>query len=268
MIGILARGAWAYRGFIGASIRREFEARYRNSVLGAAWTVLQPLSLVAIYAVVFSQVMRARLPGAAAGGSPFAYAIYLCSGVITWGYFAEIVTRGQAIFIDNANLIKKLNFPKICLPLIALSGATLDFAIVFGIFTAFLLATGTFPGWTFVALVPVLAVQVAFAIGLGVILGVLNVFFRDVGHFFAIFLQFWFWFTPIVYPPEILPAWLRGIVELNPMARLVEAYHAILVSAQWPDWRALIPVALLGVILCILAMRLFARRAGEMVDEL
>ena len=267
MIGILARGAWAYRGFIGASIRREFEARYRNSVLGAAWTVLQPLSLVAIYAVVFSQVMRARIPGADAA-SPFAYAIYLCSGVITWGYFAEIVTRGQSIFIDNANLIKKLSFPKICLPVIALSGATLDFAIVFGIFTAFLLATGNFPGWVMAAIVPVLLVQVAFAIGLGVILGVLNVFFRDVGHFFAIFLQFWFWFTPIVYPPEILPPWLRTLVELNPMSRLVEAYHAILVTGQPPDWRALWPVALLGAVLCAFAMRLFARRAGEMVDEL
>lgn len=267
MIGILARGAWAYRGFIGASIRREFEARYRNSVLGAAWTVLQPLSLVAIYAVVFSQVMRARIPGADSA-SPFAYAIYLCSGVITWSYFAEIVTRGQAIFTDNANLIKKLSFPKICLPIIALSGATLDFAIVLGIFTAFLIATGTFPGSPFAALVPVLLVQVAFAIGLGVILGVLNVFFRDVAHFFAILLQFWFWFTPIVYPVEILPPWLRTIVEMNPMTRLVEAYHAIFAFGRWPDWRALVPVAILGAVLCVLAMRLFARRAGEMVDEL
>jgi lipopolysaccharide transport system permease protein len=265
MIAILARGAWAYRGFIGASIRREFEARYRNSVLGAAWTVLQPLSLVAIYAIVFSQLMRARVPGS---DSRFAYAIYLCSGVITWGYFAQVVSRGQTIFIDNANLIKKLNFPKICLPVIALSGATLDFAIVLAIFTAFLVATGNFPGWAFAGLVPVMLVQVAFAMGLGVTLGVLNVYFRDVGHFFSIVLQFWFWFTPIVYPPEILPQWLRRAVDLNPMTRIVEACHDIVVTGRWPDWGALWPVAVAGVLLCALGMRLFARHAGEMVDEL
>jgi lipopolysaccharide transport system permease protein len=265
MFVILARGAWAYRGFILASMRREFESKYRNSLLGAAWTVIQPLSMVAIYAVVFSQVMQARLPGS---NSPFAYAIYLCSGILTWGYFAEIVTRGQTIFVDNANLIKKLNFPKICLPIIAVLNASLNFAIIFAIFTAFLLITGNFPGLPFLAIFPVLAIQAAFAIGLGVTLGVLNVFFRDVGHFFAIFLQFWFWFTPIVYPLHILPEWMQSLIWLNPMTGLVGAYHDILVAGTWPRWADLLPVTVLGALLCIFAMRLFAKRSGEMVDEL
>jgi lipopolysaccharide transport system permease protein len=265
MFVILARGAWAYRGFILASMRREFESKYRNSLLGAAWTVIQPLSMVAIYAVVFSQVMQARLPGS---NSPFAYAIYLCSGILTWGYFAEIVTRGQTIFVDNANLIKKLNFPKICLPIIAVLNSSLNFAIIFAIFTAFLLITGNFPGLPFLAIFPVLAIQAAFAIGLGVTLGVLNVFFRDVGHFFAIFLQFWFWFTPIVYPLHILPEWMQSLIWLNPMTGLVGAYHDILVAGTWPRWADLLPVTVLGALLCIFAMRLFAKRSGEMVDEL
>src|SRR6185295_13899523 len=173
----LVRPAWAFRGFIFATVQREFQSKYRNSLLGAAWTVIQPLSMVAIYTIVFSQVLGGRLPGVK---SSLAYSIFLCSGVFTWGLFAEIIARGQNIFIDNANLIKKLNFPRICLPIIAVLNSGLNFAILFGLFTAFLVLTGNFPGWAYVAIMPVLAIEVAFAIGLGIILGVLNVFFRDV----------------------------------------------------------------------------------------
>jgi lipopolysaccharide transport system permease protein len=265
MVAGLVRGAWLYRGFIVGSMRREFQSRYRNSLLGAAWTVLQPLSMVLIYTVVFSQVMGNRLPGSS---STYAYGIFVCAGLLAWGYFSEILGRGQTIFIDNANLIKKLAFPKICLPLIAVLNSSVNFAIIFGLFTAFLIGTGNFPGWPFLALVPLLAIQVAFAIGLGVILGVLNVFFRDVGHFFNILLQFWFWFTPIVYPLNVLPPWAQRVVEWNPMTPLIVGYQQVLVYGHWPDWVALAPATLFALALCALGVSLFAKRAGEIVDEL
>ena len=265
MIAVLAKGAWSYRGFIFASVQREFQTKYSNSLLGAAWTVIQPLSMVAIYTIVFSQVMKARLPGVE---SALAYSIFLCAGIFTWGLFAEIVGRGQTIFIDHANLIKKLAFPKICLPIITVLNSGINFTILFGLFLAFLAATGNFPGWTVFAIVPVLAIQVMFAIGLGVVLGVLNVFFRDVGHLFNILLQFWFWFTPIVYPATILPQWAQRVIEWNPMTGVVTAYQAIFVNAAWPRWSELLPAAAIGLVLCALGVRLFARRSGEMVDEL
>jgi lipopolysaccharide transport system permease protein len=265
MVAGLVRGAWLYRGFIVGSMRREFQSRYRNSLLGAAWTVLQPLSMVLIYTVVFSQVMGNRLPGSS---SAYAYGIFVCAGLLAWGYFSEIVGRGQTIFIDNANLIKKLSFPRICLPLIAVLNSSVNFAIIFGLFTAFLLATGNFPGLAFAAIVPLLAIQVALAIGLGVVLGVLNVFFRDVGHFFGIVLQFWFWFTPIVYPLDVLPAWAQRVVAWNPMTGLIVGWQQVLVYGRWPQWATLVPAAILAIALCAFAMSLFAKRAGEMVDEL
>jgi lipopolysaccharide transport system permease protein len=103
---------WAYRGFILGSVNREFQLKYRNSLLGAAWTVINPLAMIVVYTVIFSQVMRAKLPGVDHG---FAYSIYLCAGSLTWGLFAEIVGRGQNIFIENANLLKKISFPRMCL---------------------------------------------------------------------------------------------------------------------------------------------------------
>lgn len=261
----MLRGLWRYRGFVLGSVRREFQSRYGNAVLGALWSLLSPLAMIVVYTVVFAGVMRTRLAGT---DNAYAYSIYLCAGILAWGLFADIVARAQTVFIDQANLLKKISFPRICLPLIVVLNALLNFAIIFGLFTAFLLATGNFPGLAYAAIVPVLALQVLFAIGLGMILGVLNVFFRDVGQFFAIFLQFWFWFTPIVYPASILPEPIRAALALNPMAAVIGAWQRILVQGLAPRWATLAPALVLALLMCLLGMRLFRRRAGEMVDEL
>jgi lipopolysaccharide transport system permease protein len=258
-------GLWRYRGFVLGSVQREFQSRYRNSLLGAAWTVLNPLAMIVVYTVIFSQVMGSRLQGS---NATFAYSIYLCAGALTWGLFAEITGRSQSVFIDHANLIKKLQFPRICLPIIVVLNALVNFAIIFGLFTAFLLLSGSFPGWVYFAVFPVLLLQIVFAIGLGMVLGVLNVFFRDVGQFFGIVLQFWFWFTPIVYPASALPEGVRALLVWNPMAAVIGAYQRVLVNGQAPHWGALLPAAALGLACCALGLQLFRKRAGEMVDEL
>ena len=267
MSSLMLRGLWAYRGFVLGSVKREFQSKYSNAVLGALWSLLSPLAMIVVYTVIFAEVMHSKLPGAAANAH-YAYSIWLCAGVLTWGLFAEIVARAQGMFIEQANLIKKVSFPRICLPLIVVLSATLNFAIIFGLFTVFLLASGSFPGWIYFSLLPVLAVQVLLAIGLGMIAGVLNVFFRDVGQFVTIAMQFWFWLTPIVYPATILPADVRPLLGFNPMARVIGAYQAVLVQGAAPDWLDLLPVLALALLLCVLGLRLFRRRAGEMVDEL
>lgn len=261
----LLRAVWCYRGFIFGSVKREFQSKYRNSLFGAAWTVIQPLAMILVYTVIFSQIMRAKLPGV---DSTFAYSIYLCAGVLTWGLFAEITNRAQNVFLEHANLLKKLSFPRLCLPIIVVISALLNFVIIFGLFTGFLIVTNQFPGWAFVAMAPLLILQVGFAIGLGTILGVLNVFFRDVGQLFGVVLQFWFWLTPIVYPLSILPDAVQRLMSYNPMARIVTAYQGILVYGRWPDWYSLWPVVLISLVFVALGLRLFRKRSGEMVDEL
>lgn len=261
----MLKALWAYRGFILGSVKREFQSKYRNSLLGAAWTVLNPLAMIVVYTVIFAQVMRAKLPGV---DSTFAYSIYLCAGVLTWGLFAEITGRAQNTFLDNANLLKKLSFPRLCLPVVVVANAGLNFAIVFGLFTVFLLVSGNFPGVAYFAVLPLLAILAAFAIGLGMTLGVLNVFFRDVGQFFGIVIQFWFWLTPVVYASSILPAGVQKIMSFNPMAPLMAGFQGALVSGQWPNWASLAYPAVLAAMLCLLGMRLFRKHAGDMVDEL
>jgi lipopolysaccharide transport system permease protein len=259
---------WVYRGFVLGSVKREFQSKYRNSLLGAAWTIINPLAMIFVYTVIFSQVMKARLSGME---SSFSYSIYLCSGVITWGLFAEITGRSQGMFIDNANMLKKLSFPRIMLPLVTVINALLNFSIIFGLFLLFLIVSGNFPGWPVLAILPVMLVQLLFAIGLGMVIGITNVFFRDVGQFFGVFLQFWFWLTPIVYPASILPDRVKVIMSINPMYPVITAYQQIFVEQSWPQWlqwRALSYTMVAGTLLCWLGFKMFRRHSGEMVDEL
>lgn len=258
-------GLWAYRGFVLGSVKREFQSKYRNSLLGAAWMIINPLAMIFIYTVIFSQIMRAKLPGV---DGMFSYSIYLCAGVITWGLFAEILNRSQSVFLDNANLLKKLSFPRLTLPVIVVATASLNFLIVFVLFLIFLFITGNAPNITLLAIIPLLLIQILFAVGLGVVLGVVNVFFRDAGQLSSLLLQFWFWATPVVYPVTILPESLRFLIQFNPMYHLMHAYQNILVAHQWPQWQNLGILTCITIALDIYALNLFRRHSGEIVDEI
>ena len=186
---------WRYRGFISSVVKREFQSRYTGSLLGISWNIINPLMLIIVYTVIFSQVMQNRFPGT---HDKLAYSIYLCSGLLPWGLFTDIINRSQTMFLENSNLLKKSNFPRICLPVILISSSLINFIIVFGLFLIFLISTKHFPGSLILAMFPVILIQLMFSIGLGVFTGTINVFFRDVGNFMGVVLQFWFWLTPIV----------------------------------------------------------------------
>ncbi|MDA8518663.1 ABC transporter permease [Citrobacter sp. Igbk 16] len=254
-----------YKDFIFNSIKREFKSRYQTSMLGAVWLVLQPLAMIIVYTVIFSEVMKARMPD---NTGAFAYSIYLCSGLLTWGFFSEIVIRLINIFIENGNYLKKINFPRICLPIIAVGISFVNFLIIFSLYLIFLIISGNFPGVEFFAIIPLLILQVLFAMGLGLTLGVLNVFFRDVGQFMAIVMQFWFWFTPIIYLVSIIPLWAREWLMLNPMSGVILGYQNIFLYHKFPVWSDLIIVSILAILFNVLAYFLYKKHAGEMVDEL
>lgn len=258
-------GIWNYRGFISGSIYREFQMKFSGSIMGVTWNIFNPLAMVLIYTLIFTEVMRAKLPGL---DDTYAYSIYLCGGLLTWGLFSEIANRSITMFIDNSNLLKKISFPRLCLPVVVVGSALINFFIIFGLFSIFLLIIGRFPGWSYLALIPLLMLLIIFSMGLGVLLGVLNVFFRDVGQFFGIFISFWFWLTPIVYPISILPQDILHYMAWNPMALILDGVQGILVNDQWPQWSSLAYPLILSLILCILGLRLFRKRVGEMVDEL
>ncbi|HEY6892715.1 MAG TPA: ABC transporter permease [Rhodanobacteraceae bacterium] len=261
----IARSLWTFRGFVRASVSRELHLRYAGSVLGALWQVASPLAMILIYTLIFSELMRTRLPGV---DDRYAYAIFVCCGLLAWGMFSEILTRSQMMFIDNGNLLKKANFPRSCVPAIVVASALTNFTVVYAVFVALLAVSGHWPGWTILALpVPVLILAVL-GLAVGVFLGIVHVFFRDVGQALAIVLQVWFWLTPIVYPPSVLPASYQRWIALNPVTPIAKALQAIFVHRAWPEWQTLVYPALLAATLMLLSIAAFRRQSPWIVDEL
>lgn len=259
------RALWRYRGFILASVQREFQLKYTGSALGVAWNLIGPLGTVVIFTVIFAQLMQTRLPGV---GDIYGYGIYLCAGLFAWNLFVEVVQRGLGMFIDNGNLLKKSSFPRASLPLIVVLSALTNFAIAYGLFVAFIAVTGRFPGWVALSAVPVLAILLTLAVGLGVFLGTLNVFFRDIGQALNVILQFWFWLTPIVYPSNALPQFAHAWLAVNPLAPLMGALQRIFVNALQPEWSTLLMPIGVALVSLLLAAATFRANAGEIVDEL
>ncbi len=259
------RALWAYRGFVLGMVARDFRGRYFGSVLGASWAIINPLAQILVYTMIFSQVMRAKLTGVS---DDLAYGLFLCAGLLPWGYLVEVLTRSQVVFLEHGNLLKKVSFPRVTLPVYVFLSATVNFTIVWGLFLAFLLLSGRWPGWVVLGMVPLLIIQQIFALALGIFLGVINVFFRDVNQAVNVGLQFWFWFTPIVYPLSVVPPPVQGFIMLNPVYPLITAYQGIVVDHHWPVWSHLWPVAALGVLAVLGGDVAFRRLSRSMVDEL
>lgn len=255
----------SYRGFIYSSVRREFQSRYQSSLLGPVWVFIQPISLILIYTIVFSTLMKAKLPG---NSSHAAYSIFLCSGIIFWNLLSEIIIKSVNVFVSNSNVLKKLNFPKICLPAIIIISSSINFIILFCVFVFVMLVTDSLHALSILYIIPLIVLLIIFAISLGMILGIVNVFFRDVSQFVLVFMQFWFWLTPIVYPLNILPHWAKVIVELNPATGIVLGSQQIFVTGTFPDIRILIPVFSASILFSIIAFVIFKKRSSDMVDEL
>jgi lipopolysaccharide transport system permease protein len=256
---------WRFRYFIVSSIRTEFSNRFGRSRLGALWVVIFPLVQTAIYAVVLSAVYSARVPQ---DGAKSSYALYLLAGMLAWAAFSEIVNRCLTVFIDNGTLLKKLVFPRICLPIIVCGSAVITNAALLFVTLLIYGVMGHLPGINILWLPLLLALNFMFALGIGLILGVLNVFMRDVGQVVGISLQLFFWLTPIVYVPSAIPIRYQDILKLNPLSHIVEGYQNVLVYDTPPPVAPLLIVTALILALLGLALVLFRRANEEMVDAL
>jgi len=258
-------GAWRYRYFIFSSIKNDFMTRFVRSRLGGAWMILHPLVQVAIFAFILSALLASRMPGT---DNRYAYAIYLMSGILAWSLFTEVVTRCLTLFIDSGNLLKKLVFPRIALPLIVTGSALVNNALLFLAIIAIFTVLGNPPGAALVWMPLLVAVNIALALGLGLMFGVLNVFLRDVGQIVPVLLQFIFWFTPIVYMRDIIPPEYHAWLGLNPLVHVVTAYQDVLLYNRSPDWQGLTVIAVIALLLLALSLFMFRKATAEMVDVL
>lgn len=256
---------WAYRFFIISSIKTEFKSRFVRSKFGGLWMVLHPLALVLIYALILSQIMTAKLPGVA---TQYAYPIYILSGMVGWTLFSEIFGRSLTVFIDNGNLIKKMAFPKLALPLITIGSAFVNFLLLFVMMFVVFGFLGHLPFHALHWLLLLIVLTVGLALGMGLFFGILNVFIRDIGQVMNIVLQFWFWLTPIVYMMSIVPEKYHWMFMFNPMTGISMGYQNILLYDKAPELSILIYPSIFAFVFLVLAMIIFKKANEEMADVL
>ena len=256
---------WSYRYFILSSIKTEFKSRFIRSKLGALWIVIHPLAQVLVYALILSQIMTAKLPNVV---SSYAYPIYILSGIIGWTLFSEILNKSLNVFIANGNLLKKMAFPKLALPLIILGGALVNFIIFFIIMFVVFGFLGHLPYHALYWLPLLVLITVSLAMGIGLFLGTLNVFIRDIGQMMEVVLHFWFWLTPIVYMVSIVPEKYHALFMLNPLTGVIMGYQNILLYDKAPDISLLYYPSIVAFISLLLSLVIFYKAREEMVDVL
>lgn len=261
----MLRDLWQHRSFISNLVRRDFQIPTVRALWGRSWLVIQPAAQVFIFTVIFAGVLRARLPGAT---DSFAYGFYVCSGIIAWNYFSELLNRGQTLFLEHAELMKAMNFPRVTLPAAMLLRAMVNFFIVSGVFLLVLLALGRWPGMVLLAGIPLFLLLTMLGLGLGILGGTLNVFFRDIGQGVIIVLQFWFWLTPIVYPITILSERMQDLMAWNPMLYLIGGFQQIVIAHSPPEWAPLLPVFGLALALDLAAWAVFRALGHDVVEAL
>jgi lipopolysaccharide transport system permease protein len=222
--------------------RRDFAERFAGSVLGSLWAIIWPMVNLFIYIVIFGKIMGARLPGTSEMN---AYGIYLAAGLIPWIAFSATVNRCASVFLEKKHIITKVNTSLFALLLHICLSETITYAISMMVFFAIL----AFQGYEFHRLflfLPLLYyLQQVLALGIGLFAAVLNVFVRDVREIIGVIMQLWFWFTPIVYIPDILPLAVQKLLVWNPAYIIIASCHNIFVFHANPPFKSLILLAVI-----------------------
>ena len=223
------KAIWEYRELLYFLVWRDLKVRYRQTVIGIGWVVLQPLMTMAIFTAVFGTF--AKIPS---DGLP--YPIFAYSALLPWNLFASSLTRGGESVVGNAQLISKIYFPRLLLPLSGILSPLVDFAISFVILVIMMIWFGTLPTWGVLALPFFLLLALLTALAVGLWLSALNVRYRDVGHTIPFLIQLWMFASPIAYPVSLVPEKWRMLYSLNPMVGVIEGFRWALLGKESPDF--------------------------------
>ena len=207
---------------------RDVKVRYKQAALGAAWAVLQPLLGAILFTIFFGRL--AQIPS---DGLP--YLLFAYVGLVLWTYFTSVITHAGQSLTSNTNLITKIYFPRVALPVSAALSGLLDLAASLPLAVVFMVYFQTYPSWPLILAPVYLAGTVLFTIGVSLLLAALMVRYRDVKYTLPLMVQLWLIVTPVIYPASFLPERYRPLLFLNPMAGFVEGFRGSLLTERWPD---------------------------------
>jgi len=254
------RELWEYRELLYFLIWRDVKVRYKQTALGAAWAIIQPVFMMVVFSLFFGRL--AKVPS---DGIP--YPVFTFCALIPWQLFANALTESSNSLVGNQNLITKVYFPRLVVPLSAVLSGVVDFAIAFVLLLVMMVYFGIVPTWAVVTLPVFILLEILTALGVGLWLSALNVQFRDVRYTISFLVQVWLFLTPVAYPSSIIPERWRVFYGLNPMTGVVEGFRWALLGKAAPSLSMLL-VSILMVLAILIGGLYYFRRMEQTFADL
>jgi lipopolysaccharide transport system permease protein len=253
------RELWAYRELLYFFVWRDIKVRYKQTVIGAAWAVIQPFFIMVVFSLFFG-----RLAGIPSEGLP--YPIFYYSALLPWMYFANALTHATNTMVEHQQVITKVYFPRLILPFSAVLSGLLDFGIAFTVLVGMMLYYGIVPGWHALLAPGFLLLAVLTASAVGLWLSALNALYRDVRYAVPFFVQFWMFASPVAYPSSLVPPQWQWLYGVNPMAGVIEGFRWALMGQGRPPG-GLFAVSVAAVLLLLVGAILYFRKTeGAIAD--
>jgi ABC-2 type transport system permease protein len=255
---------------------RELRGKYKRSFLGWTWSLLNPLSTMLIYSLVFGVILKVQIPPGQPSGLQL-FPLFLLCGLLPWNFLANGMTGGMETLVGNANLIKKVYFPREVLVLATVNSWAFSFCIEMSVLAVALLVVGNMVLPWLPLVIVVMVIEMVFVTGVALLLSVLNVYFRDTRHLIGILLSLWFYLTPIVYPVTLVPTHAhifgvgipaRTLYSVNPMVGFTEIYRNLLYDLRFPSWGQLGYVVVVAAATLAFGAFVFGRLEGRLAEEL
>jgi lipopolysaccharide transport system permease protein len=258
-VSLQLRDLWAYRELLYFFIWRDVKVRYKQTALGAAWAVIQPLFTMLIFSLFFGRL--AKMPS---DGIP--YPLFAYAALVPWTFFAQGLTQSADSLVGQGNLIKKVYFPRLAIPLSTVSAGLVDFSISFTVLVGMMARYGVRPSRNIIWLPCLLLLAFATSLGAGLWLSALNVRFRDVKYALPFIVQFWMFATPIAYPSTLLHGYWRTLFALNPMVGVAEGFRWALLGTKTAPGPMLLASALAALLVLIGGAFYFRRMEKSFAD--
>jgi len=250
---------WRYRELLWVLMMRDIQVLYKQAALGAAWAILQPLFAVLVFSVIFGFFVHMSSDGVP-------YPLFAFAGVLPWTYFAEATRRSSTGLIDDAELVRKVYFPRLIIPLARVMAPLVDFCIAFAVLLVMMGFYGVMPSWKLLLVPPLMVIAAMLALSIGLWLGPINVRFRDIKHTLPFMLQIWMYASPIVYPLSKVPPEWRALYSLNPMVGVIEGFRWAVFDRGAPDIGVMAASTAILAILLVGGLVFFRRMERAFAD--
>ncbi len=241
-------------------IWRDVKVRYKQTALGVAWALIQPLFTMLIFTIFFG-----RLAGLDERTQGIPYPLFAYAALLPWTFFSNAITNSSNSLIGSSHLITKVYFPRMIIPGSAVGAGLVDFAIAFVVFIGLMFYYGVAPTWNMLMLLPVLALTTLLALGVGTWMSALNVKYRDIRYALPFMLQLWMFASPIIYPISLVPEKWRWVLALNPLTGIIEGFRSVLLGLRF-DWTALASSAAITLVVLVFSAYLFRRMEKRFAD--